>query len=395
MPQPDKRNHSGLAIQLFSGSSILVDCGEGTEIQLMKSSVRMSRIDYIFITHLHGDHCYGVFGLLHSICQGGRPSPLYIYGPVGLKRMIDTVFEVSGGWHGFPIVVTEFTENEHYELSLPYVPYLRECPQETLGPITVNVCPMKHRIPTFGYVFTEADRPGALDAAAASKRGAHGPMLGFLKAGEDVRTPSGEVICSSDVVAPTIPGRKIAVMQDTSDCTTALGHLNGCDLLIHECTFHKGLTEKALSTGHSTAEMAGKVARMCQAKILCLTHFSPRYLHDSEIPPSRVSNALLDRDADAFSGDSDETSASTRSVRGSASRVTVEMLQREACHSANHGRADGTASIQVLIAEDFLSLEGPKFDQLNYRDDCRSNPCPRKPAKVPKRKAQLRDTFSS
>ncbi|KAF4659641.1 Zinc phosphodiesterase ELAC protein 1 [Perkinsus chesapeaki] len=314
VPQPGRRNVSSLVITLRTGRSILVDCGEGTQHQLMLSKVKLTKVDDIFITHLHGDHCYGIFGLLHSCCMGERTEPITVYGPRGIKTMIETVFALSGGWSGYELRVVELDPEQHSHFTI------------NSGDVTVDACPLKHRLPTLGYVFTEPDKPGALNAALAAQMGARGPQFGELKEGRDVTLTDGTVIRAVHVLGKTTKGRTIAVLQDTCDSSEALPYLNQPDLLIHECTYHDKMREKAIEFGHSTAAMAGEFASLCGAKVLALTHFSPRY---NDPDPNAVDSP------------------------------SVSDLRDEA------GTRAGPAT-EVFAAEDFMALTGPQFNRVAY-----------------------------
>ncbi|KAF4702461.1 Zinc phosphodiesterase ELAC protein 1, partial [Perkinsus olseni] len=312
VPQPGKRNVSSLAITMRTGRSILVDCGEGTQHQLMLSKIKLTKIDDIFITHLHGDHCYGIFGLLHSCCMGERTEPITVYGPKGIKTMIETVFALSGGWNGYDLRIVELDPTQHSEFTT------------SSGDVRVHTCPLKHRLPTLGYIFAEPDKPGALNAALATRMGARGPQFRELKEGRDVTLNDGTLIRAVDVIGEKTKGRAIAVLQDTCDSSEALPYLEQPELLIHECTYHDGMREKAIEFGHSTAAMAGEFARLCGAKVLALTHFSPRY-----------------NDPDP----NDEESPSVQNLRGEA-------------------LAKAGPTTVVLAAEDFMTLAGLEFTKV-------------------------------
>ncbi|KAF4695560.1 Zinc phosphodiesterase ELAC protein 1 [Perkinsus olseni] len=294
VPQPGKRNVSSLAITMRTGRSILVDCGEGTQHQLMLSKIKLTKIDDIFVTHLHGDHCYGIFGLLHSCCMGERTEPITVYGPKGIKTMIETVFALSGGWNGYDLRIVELDPTQHSEFTT------------SSGDVRVHTCPLKHRLPTLGYR--------------------------SLKEGRDVTLNDGTLIRAVDVIGEKTKGRTIAVLQDTCDSSEALPYLEQPELLIHECTYHDGMREKAIEFGHSTAAMAGEFARSCDAKVLALTHFSPRY-----------------NDPDP----NDEESPSVQNLRGEA-------------------LAKAGPTTVVLAAEDFMTLAGLEFTKVAYDQVARS-----------------------
>ena len=268
IPSPSRRNTSGLIIKLSSGSLMLIDCGEGTQHQIMQAhSIRMSRIDAILITHLHGDHCFGIFGLLCSIAANGRTEPLIIVGSAKLKHMVETVLAIQGGWDAFQLQFIIITENESHDCGY-------------ICGMHIHADALSHTIPAFAYTITEPSKPGSLhiDAAQAQMLGVKGKRLALLKAGQDVLSDDGvTTIKSSDYLGPSIPGLKVSIVQDCSDCTRAYPSLQECDLLIHEATYDQSLAEKAKDHGHSTAAMAARVAFHTRASMLILTHFSSRY----------------------------------------------------------------------------------------------------------------------
>jgi len=270
VPVPGHRNVSSMGVILSSGDVIIVDCGEGTQHQIMQSSVRSSKIKAIFLTHLHGDHFYGIFGLLHSVnISATRTEPMLIVGPKGVEFLVTTVIENTGGWSGFPLLFYEFDQSAKAEL-LPF---------NILG-VSVQAIPLSHRVPTWGYIFEEFERPGKLDVQKANSLGARGAQLGQLKNGNVVTTESGIRIDPKEVLGPSVPGIRIAILQDSDaekSSALALEPCKGVDVLIHEATYHSEFREKALEYGHSTAQMAAEFARKCKAGQLVLTHISCRY----------------------------------------------------------------------------------------------------------------------
>ena len=272
---PCKRNVSSILLTLQSGRCIMIDCGEGTQHQLMKSSVRFGRLSAILITHLHGDHCYGLFGLLHTLAMNGRVAPLPIFGPIGLKRMVDGVFACSGGWFGFDLLFTELDPSCQHSFDLRLDSAVTAAAPDVLA---VDACPLKHAIPALGYVFTENPRPPRLDVAKARALGLSGALLGQLKAGLDVVSPeTGEIVTAASCLLPAPPRRKVAVAQDTCDSSAMAEAAMDVHYLVHECTYEAALRDKAIEHGHSTSEMAAEFAKTVRAKNLLLTHFSPRY----------------------------------------------------------------------------------------------------------------------
>jgi ribonuclease Z len=273
----------------------------------MRSQVKMGSIDNILLTHLHGDHCYGLFGLMHTLNNSGRTNPVHLYGPQGVQELVSTVFRLTGGWDAFPVNITELEPEVVHSFSLKS--------SKDVFLASVKACPMVHRIPAFGYVMTEPDPPRHLLADKAKAAGVSGADLSKLKVGEDVTLWDGSVVRSSDMTTPGRPPRTVGVMQDTCDASAAEPFLSDCDLLIHEATFEDALRAKAIQYGHSTSVMAGEFARRVHAKRLALTHFSSRYSDD----PS--------------------------------------LLRLEAQEAA--------PDTEVILARDFMGISGEKFDRID------------------------------
>lgn len=302
-----------------------------------------------------GDHCFGLFGMLLTIGAQGRTEPITLIGPKGIRNMLHTVFTVSGGFSAFPLIIHELEPEQTHE----NIGYFACCD------LTISAYPLSHRIPAFGFVLTEATRPGPLDFKLAASRGARGPQLGLLKNGEDVTLENGTVIRSSEVVGESIPGRRIALLQDTYDSSHAVKALQHVDVLIHECTYDSALKEKAIAHGHSTSTMAGEFAGSVNAKLLVLTHFSNRYdLHHRTIDaiekqkPS-IKPAVEYEYATAVTVDGNKVpialSESTPTV------ITVSDLINEAVSGYRSRHVDGiTAPSGIFAAEDFAVIKSEK-----------------------------------
>lgn len=257
------RNVSAAAVRLDDGEIWLVDCGEGTQHRFMHSALKITRLRRVLITHLHGDHCYGLPGLLCSLGMHGHEAPVEIVGPVGVRAYLEGVFAASRA--GLPYSL-EFTEVE------------RETDLGVRGDIGLSAHPIAHRAPCLGYALRQAPRRGRFDVVRASALGvASGPLFGRLSRGEDVTLPGGKVVHSADVLGPSRPGAHVVLLGDTSDASAIADAAMDCDLLVHEATFDATRASNACEWGHSTAAMAGRLAARVRAKQLALTHFSARY----------------------------------------------------------------------------------------------------------------------
>jgi len=263
-----RRNVSSIAVQL-EHDSLLIDVGEGTQRQILRSGVRRGRIDRILITHLHGDHLYGLIGLLTSFQLNRREEPLQVVGPVGLERYVAFMKELSQ---------TDFG----YELTILELPELREpTPVVETADAVIWAGPLRHRLRTYGYRIVEKDRPGRFDAEAADRLGVpFGPERGRLIRGEDLLLADGRTVRAAELVGPARRGASLAVCTDTARCPEAVELARGVDLLVHESTFDPSDRAQARRTRHSTVDDAVQTARESGARQLVLTHFSSRYLGD-------------------------------------------------------------------------------------------------------------------
>ncbi len=262
------------------GDRILVDCGEGTQRQLV-CSIGLTELTEVFLTHLHADHWLGLPGLLKTFDLRGRERPLRIHGPRGLRELLVLALRTAGRV-SFELEVVELETGDVLERD-----------GYKIAPV-----PVAHRVPAFGYVLFEDQRPGAFDPESAVRGGlTPGPEFGRVQRGETVKGVS-----PADVLGPARRGRKIVISGDTSPCETLRIAAHGADLLVHEATFAEEERQRAAETGHSTAAQAASVARDAQVAMLALTHFSMRYpvslLRDEA--RARFQNTVLPRDFDAI-----------------------------------------------------------------------------------------------
>jgi ribonuclease Z len=258
------RNVTSIALSLPEPQNgfWLFDTGEGTQHRLLGSKLKLNKLERIFITHLHGDHLYGLPGLLSSRSYYDGASTLQLFGPPGLRAFIDCVFQQSGTHLGYELEVVEIEAGQIIADSR----------------FTVEAAELEHRICCFGYRIIERPQPGQLDLALLSRLGVPpGPLYGKLKKGEDVTLTSGQIIRSFEVVGPPTKGRIITILGDTCPCDNAVALAKDADLLVHEATFAAGMEEKAAAYGHSTVLQAAQIAARADAKRLVVTHFSSRF----------------------------------------------------------------------------------------------------------------------
>lgn len=255
------RNVAGTLIQR-GPERFLVDCGEGTQRQLVWSYAGLTDLETILLTHTHADHYLGLPGLLKTFgARNQREKPLRIFGPPGTWMLMRTLAAVIGV-HDYPLQVVEFEGGEAL--------------RDTEG-YTVRCLRVDHRLPALGWVLEEDPRPGRFDVEEALKRGVpSGPLLGELQAGRDVEIDGRRVSAAGLVGAPQ-PGRKVVLSGDTRPCPALTEAAEGADLLVHEGTFLDTEMNEALKSGHSTVREAAEVARTAGVSLLALNHISSRY----------------------------------------------------------------------------------------------------------------------
>ena len=259
------RNHIGIAFK-FEGEVFLFDCGENIQRQMLFTEISPMKINKIFITHLHGDHILGIPGLLQSMGFFGREKEIKIFGPEGIKDVVEKSLNLGVSCVDFPIKVYEIYAKE------PVTIYKEENYE-------IIAYPTKHSVPSYAYIFKEVKKP-RLDIEKAKKLGVKiGPDLKKLKNGEAVKNIYGEIVKPEDVLLPPKKGFCLAYSGDTlplEDFGRYLKEL-GCDVLIHEATFDDSAKDTAKENMHSTIGDAVNIAKLADVKALILTHISARY----------------------------------------------------------------------------------------------------------------------
>ena len=389
------RGVSCTALALDEGEIWLFDCGEGSQIQLQKcKNIRPGKVTKIFITHLHGDHLFGLPGLLCTLgngCNINENKVVDLYGPYGLRKYLITSLELSRSvpsfkfniyelmpkenqfppdwseWNTefeysgqsaskvgevshakiFPVSIgctglgvldskdktaDEFYKSEH-EGSNNETPHLFwnifECEESAYS---VKAGALKHRIPSFGYVIEEKDKPGKLNVSKLQKELGltPGPIFGQIKSGKVIELDNGIKIHSDEFLGPSKKGRKVSILGDTCDSSGLIPVCNNSDLLLHESTMENALVAKAIEYGHSTPEMAAKFAVLANSNKLCLIHLSPRY---------RPKLSL-------------EFEETERDINKSEETITSDILKNE----AEQYLRTVDSKIEVVVADDFLVL---------------------------------------
>lgn len=243
----------------------LIDCGEGTQVQLRKAKARFSKINHIFISHLHGDHCFGLPGLIASFRLLGRETPLHIYGPKGIKEMLETVFRLTETHKGFEVVYHELDKN-----------YSEKIFEDNR--VEVFTIPLNHRIYCNGYLFREKPKERHLNMQEISKY----PEIETcdyhnLKLGKDFVLSDGYILKNEVLTKEPAKSVSYAFCSDTRYFESIVPVIENVDVLYHEATFLHDLKEMADYTGHTTALEAARIARKANVGKLILGHFSNRY----------------------------------------------------------------------------------------------------------------------
>lgn len=263
MPSKE-RNVTSVALNLMAerNSFWLFDCGEATQHQILHTQVKLGKIEKIFITHLHGDHLFGLPGLLGSRSMGGATDPLTLYGPAGIKAFIESALSLSGSYLTYPLEIVEIASGVVFKDSQ----------------FEVSTLPLTHGIPSFGYRIQQADKPGTLDASRLIAVGVKpGPLFQRLKSGESVTLDNGQVVNGSDYIGPNQKGRCLAIFGDTTPTEFGAQLAADVDVMVHETTAEALMTELINDRGHSSTIQTAELARQAGAKKLIITHFSARY----------------------------------------------------------------------------------------------------------------------
>jgi ribonuclease Z len=260
-----ERNVASLAV-VREGETLLFDCGEGTQRQMMRYGVSFGLQD-IFFTHFHADHVIGVIGLMRTMSLQGRTERLRLWGPRGAARMLKRAEEFGMDRLSFPVEIAELDAG---------TPLARQ--DYAIVPFAVD-----HRgSRSLGYAIVEEDRKGRFNPDVARELGIpEGPLWGEIHRGRAVTLPDGRVIEPSALVGPPRPGRRIVLTGDTRPCAATVEASRGADLLVHEATFGDEEAVRAVETGHSTAREAATVAADAGVGSLVLMHFSARYSRDA------------------------------------------------------------------------------------------------------------------
>lgn len=261
---PRKNTNPTSQVLEIKNHVFLIDCGEGTQVALRRHKIKFNRIKHIFISHLHGDHYFGLIGLISTFRLLTRESALHIYGPKGLKKLITLQLKLSDSWTNYPLVFHEL-ESKTSQL-------IFEDEQ-----VTVSTIPLDHRVYCNGFLFKEKPGERQLDLNAVLNANIHRSYYRKLKQGADVLNENEELIKNETVTKAPKPIKSYAFCSDTAYSEAIVPIIKGVSMLYHESTFLEKNKALCAPTKHSTAKQAAQIARQAEVGTLLLGHYSTRY----------------------------------------------------------------------------------------------------------------------
>ena len=265
---PTTRHYSSSQVVNIREKLFMIDCGEGTQLQLRRSKLKFTRLNHIFISHLHGDHCFGLMGLISTFGLLGRTATLHIYAHEDLEKLLAPQLEY-------------FCKGMTYEVAFHSInPNKAEVIYDDRS-VSVTTIPLKHRIPTCGFLFQEKQTPNHIIRDMVDFYRVPVFELNRIKNGEDYVTPDGTVVPNHRLTTPSDPPRSYAYCSDTAYLKSIVPQIKGVDLLFHEGTFAQCDAARAKETYHTTAAQAAEIALEAEAKQLVIGHFSARYEDES------------------------------------------------------------------------------------------------------------------
>ena len=267
---PTTRHFATSQVVNLRDKLFMIDCGEGAQMQLRKSRLKFSRLNHIFISHLHGDHCFGLMGLISTFGLLGRTAELHIHSPKGLEELLTPMLNFFCHTLAYKVIFHEFDTRQ---TSVVYED----------RSMTVTTIPLQHRIPCCGFLFAEKARPNHIIRDMVDFYKVPVYELNRIKNGSDYVTPEGEVIANTRLTRPSDPPRKYAYCSDTAYSERLIPWVEGVDLLYHEATFAHESVALAKQTTHSTARQAATIALRAGVKKLMIGHFSARYNDEKDL----------------------------------------------------------------------------------------------------------------
>ena len=265
---PTTRHFASSQVVNIREKLFMIDCGEGAQLQLRRSKLKFSRLNHIFISHLHGDHCFGLMGLISTFGLLGRTATLHIYAHQELEKLLKPHLDF-------------FCQGMTYTVEFHAInPNKTEVIYEDRS-VTVSTIPLRHRIPTCGFLFQEKQTPNHIIRDMVDFYKVPVFELNRIKNGEDYITPDGTVVPNHKLTIPSDPARSYAYCSDTICQKSIIPQIKGVDLLFHEGTFAQSEAARAKETFHTTAMQAAEIARDAEVKQLVIGHFSARYEDES------------------------------------------------------------------------------------------------------------------
>lgn len=265
--KPSLRHYPSAQLVAHNSRLFLIDCGEGTQMQLMRAHCKFNRLGHIFISHLHGDHCYGLPGLLSTMRLRGMGGTIVVHLPEEGIPLFKPLLDYSA--HGLQVDFAPYAYGNH-------VIYEDRS-------LTVNTVPLKHRLPCVGFVFREKPKLRHINNAMTRFHEVPVREMAAIKEGADYTKPDGTVIANELLTTPADPQRAYAYISDTLPLKAVASEVRGIDLLYHEATFLENLQSRAKETCHTTAADAARIAKEAGVKRLVIGHFSSRYLNESPL----------------------------------------------------------------------------------------------------------------
>lgn len=265
--KPSLRHNPSAQVVNFRDNLFLIDCGEGTQLQMMRMRCKMNRLRHIFISHLHGDHCYGLPGLLSTMGLNGQNGRVAVHLPEEGVSLLKPLVDYSA-----------------HDLQVDFIPY--EYGNHVIfedKSLIVNTVPLKHRLPTVGFVFREKVKLRHVDGEMVRYHEVPVRLIPDIKAGADYVKPDGTIVPNSHLTRAADPSRSYAYISDTLPLKAVVEEVKGVDLLYHEATFLQELRLRAKETCHTTAQQAGQLACNAEVKKLLIGHFSSRYMDETPL----------------------------------------------------------------------------------------------------------------
>lgn len=262
---PTTRHNASSQVINLRDKLYMIDCGEGTQLQMRKMKIKFSRLNHIFISHLHGDHCLGLPGLVSTLGMLGRMGDLFIYGPAEVGEYVQVIEKLF--CQGSPFQMKfQAVDTNNYNLVMED------------RSVSVYSLPMKHRVPCCGYLFVEKERSPHIIREMIDFYKIPISKIELIKQGADFVTEEGEVIPNKILTRPAEPAKRYAYCSDTAFFPKIVPYIEGVDLLYHEATFLEADSARAYETFHSTTKQAASIARNAQVKKLLIGHYSARYI---------------------------------------------------------------------------------------------------------------------